>query len=650
MKLPRVSVIIVNFNVEHFLALCLESVFASVKNLDAEIIVVDNHSSDRSVEMVRQRFPNCILIENQENIGFSRANNVGINISAGKYVLLLNPDTVLPEDGLEKAVSYLELHPDVGGLGLRMIDGSGIFLPESRRGLPTPWVSFCKAFGLNWIFPKSPLFGGYYQSYIPENQIHETDILSGASMMMRRETLEKTGNLDEAFFMYGEDVDLSYRIQKAGYRNVYFPDTTIIHFKGESTRRGSLSFVFHFYRSMLLFSQKHFNNHAAFRIFIFCGVLARAFLALLQRFFRNFGGGIIEFCAAFAGMVYIKNWWELNFKGVPGMYPDAFIEMLVPAYILVWLTSIRLIGRYSRNYDYSAIIKGIALGTIIISGITNFFDDYRFSKGLILIGSVWTFLIAIFRHALWQWIQSGTAKIKWPRRKRLLVVGGDSDFLACKELLKHLEGQIIICGLLSQNKEKKDSIPHLGSLEDLHRIIHRLGIDEIVLSVDHLSRKKCIALMEIFAGQGVKLALLPASQSFIIASTEKHNQGIIFQADNIPAIIKPYKLRLKRLADLFSCGLLVFLFPFAILQGVNFISLVSNWFSVLSGEKSWVGLAGSHLNSFGLKSGVISMSDLAGTDADARLLHSMDHIYAEEYHPLEDIWILLKNLKFIGKV
>lgn len=649
MSQPDISIIIVNYNVEHFLSLCLESVFASKGQIDLEVIVVDNHSSDHSVEMVKRDFPQCRLLVNQENLGFSKANNLGIYQSSGKYVLLLNPDTILAEDSLEKAFTYLEANSIVGGLGLRMVDGSGKFLPESRRGMPTPWVSFCKAFGLSRLFPNSPLFGRYYQSYLPENQTHETDILSGASMIIRREVLDKAGLLDESFFMYGEDVDLSYRIQLEGFSNIYFPETTIIHFKGESTRRGSLSFVFHFYKSMLLFSRKHFTKHSAFRIFILCGVAIRASLALINHFFRQFGDLLIEFCIAYVGMVYIKNWWELNFKGIPGMYPDAFIEMLVPGYIIIWLVSSRLVGRFSESYSYGSILQGIALGTFIISGITNFFDDYRFSKGLILIGAVWTYLVVTFRLVLARWLFHGTHKLKMPRRKRLLIVGNQSDFEACQKLLVNFEKRLVLCGWVASDEMEKENPYFLGQLKDLENIIHRIGVDELVIGLKSISRKRTMELIEQFRNKYILFSFLSENKSFIIASTEKHNRGTIYQEDNIPKILLPYNLRLKRLADLVGCFILLAIFPIAILQGASPGLLLSNWFQVISGNKSWIGLANNHLQSFGLKNGVVTLKNLAGPGAESSLLEAMDRIYAQEFHPMEDIWNLLKNLKFTGK-
>ncbi|MGD9494005.1 MAG: glycosyltransferase family 2 protein, partial [Bacteroidales bacterium] len=228
----KLSVVIVNYNVEHFLEQCLASVRLAMKGIDGEVFVVDNNSVDGSVQMVKNKYPEFILIDNKENLGFAKANNQAIRQSRGEYILLLNPDTVVEETTFSKVIDFMDRTPDAGGLGVMMVDGKGKFLPESKRGLPTPEVSFYKIFGLSSLFPRSKRFGKYHLSYLDKQKIHQVEVLSGAFMLLRSETLDKTGLLDETFFMYGEDIDLSYRILKAGYKNYSFPETRIIHYKG----------------------------------------------------------------------------------------------------------------------------------------------------------------------------------------------------------------------------------------------------------------------------------------------------------------------------------------------------------------------------------------------------------------------------------
>ncbi|HVA98512.1 MAG TPA: glycosyltransferase family 2 protein, partial [Bacteroidia bacterium] len=229
----KLSIIIVNYNVQHFLEQCLYSVRKAVSGIETEIFVVDNNSVDGSLAMLKEKFSEVIRIENKENTGFSKANNQAIRQATGEYILLLNPDTVVEEDTFQKIIAFMDKHQEAGGLGVKMLDGKGNFLAESKRGLPTPWVAFYKIFGLSKLFPKSKKFGKYHLGFLDNDKTNEVDVLSGAFMFLRKKVLDTIGLLDEAFFMYGEDIDISYRITLAGYKNYYFPETRIIHYKGE---------------------------------------------------------------------------------------------------------------------------------------------------------------------------------------------------------------------------------------------------------------------------------------------------------------------------------------------------------------------------------------------------------------------------------
>ena len=286
----NLSVIIVSYNVSHFLEQCLKSVIQASRSLEVDIFVVDNCSDDDSVQMVLTKFPSVKLIINKENKGFSKANNQAILQSESDYVLLLNPDTVIEEDALIKTLHFMETHAEAGGLGIKMIDGYGYFLPESKRGLPTPWTSFCKMSHLSQLFPRSALFNRYHLGYLAENETNKIEVLAGAFMLLRRKVLDKIGLLDEDFFMYGEDIDLSFRITKAGNFNYYFPEARMIHYKGESTRKSSLNYVRLFYGAMLIFARKHFagKNERLLSLVILPGVYFRAAIAMIYSLLNSF--------------------------------------------------------------------------------------------------------------------------------------------------------------------------------------------------------------------------------------------------------------------------------------------------------------------------------------------------------------------------
>ena len=278
----KLSVIIVNYNVKYFLEQCLRSVLKASKYVETEIFVVDNNSSDNSLEYLIPLFPEISFIANKNNPGFSKANNQAIELAQGDYILLLNPDTVVGEHTFSNTCDFMDNHPDAGGLGVKMINGYGDFLPESKRGFPSPWNSFCKIFGLSRIFPQSPVFAQYHLRYLNENEIHTVDVLAGAFMLLRKSTLNKTGLLDDAFFMYGEDIDLSYRIRLAGYENYYLPET-IIHYKGESTKKDT-RYVRIFYQAMIIFFRKHYPNYGRlYNFFIHVAIYLRGGIATLRK-------------------------------------------------------------------------------------------------------------------------------------------------------------------------------------------------------------------------------------------------------------------------------------------------------------------------------------------------------------------------------
>src|SRR5689334_6085898 len=254
------SVIIVNYNVKAFLESSLVSVRKALDRIDGEIIVVDNASDDGSVEMMRQKFPSVRLIANERNIGFGAANNVALKTARGRYILLLNPDTVVQEDTFLVMTSYMDAHPEAGAAGCKLLNPDGSFQLPCRRSFPTPWVAFTKITGLSALFPSSRLFGRYNLTYLDPDETYPVDALSGAFMFLRREAYEQTGGFDEEFFMYGEDLDLCYRIQQAGWAIMYVPETQIIHYKGESARRSDIDEVRLFYEAMRLFVRKHIHR------------------------------------------------------------------------------------------------------------------------------------------------------------------------------------------------------------------------------------------------------------------------------------------------------------------------------------------------------------------------------------------------------
>ena len=284
----QLSVVIVSYNVRYYLEQCLRSVFNASNGIEVEAFVVDNHSTDGTLEYLTPLFPQVHFIENEDNVGFSRANNQAIRMATGRYILLLNPDTFVTEQTFHDCLHYLDQHPEVGATGCAMYGWDGRFAWESRRGVPTPWTSFCKMVGLTRLFPHSRHFGRYYMRYLNREEANYIDIISGAFFMLRREALEQVGLLDESFFMYGEDIDLSYRLLQGGWRNAYVP-TPILHYKGESTQKTTFRYVHIFYLAMLIFFDKHFRRRRPLlALLVRLAVLLRAGLDMLKQTLRKF--------------------------------------------------------------------------------------------------------------------------------------------------------------------------------------------------------------------------------------------------------------------------------------------------------------------------------------------------------------------------
>ncbi|QBN18454.1 glycosyltransferase family 2 protein [Flavobacterium nackdongense] len=275
----QLSIIILNYNVRYFLELCVLSVQKAVENIDAEIIVIDNNSADDSCAMIKQRFPNVKLIENSENSGFPKGNNVGVAAAKGEYICILNPDTVVAEDTFSKVLAFAKRQNDLGIVGCKLIDGTGNFLPECKRGVPTPFVAFTKITGLYKVSPK--LFGKYYAQHLSENETGKVDILVGAFMVMKRDLYNEIGGFDEDCFMYSDDIDLSYMALKKGKSNYYYHETSVIHYKGESTVKDG-AYMKRFQEAMNFFYKKHFKVSFLFSVFMKLGIFFFSLVKMIQ--------------------------------------------------------------------------------------------------------------------------------------------------------------------------------------------------------------------------------------------------------------------------------------------------------------------------------------------------------------------------------
>ncbi len=623
-----------------------------MQNIDGEVFMVDNNSVDGSVAMVREKFPKAICIANTENVGFSRANNQAMRLAKGEYILLLNPDTVVQEDTFEKCIAYMDAHPEVGGMGVKMIDGMGNFLPESKRGLPTPAVALYKLSGLIKLFPRSRKFGHYYMGHLPENETNNVEILAGAYMLMRKKTLDEVGLLDEEYFMYGEDIDLSYRIIKGGYKNVYFADTQIIHYKGESTKKGSLNYVFIFYRAMQIFARNHFSSGQAklYNFVINIAIWLRAGLSIISRFTKTIATPLADAAIIFGGMYYLKLYWEHNHRFITGgHYPDIFMQIAVPAYIAVWLGSVFFSGGYDKPTRSWNIWRGLAVGTLLILAVYGLLsEDFRFSRALILLGAIWAALAL----PLWRWAFQFFSKKRIladvRTAKRRIIIGSKDEFKRIENLLSQTDLQAGFTGWLSH--EKNTAPDSVGTLLQLDEILKIYRINEVIFCAKDLSSQEIIKQMSVLQPHQIEIKIAPPESLFVIGSNSINAQGEWYTVQ-VNTITQPGNKRLKRLVDFVGSLIFLFLSPVFILFQKKPMGFLKNLFLVLFGAKTWVGYhpKGNPENLPKIKNGVLNPADQTHTQTtDEQTLSRINFLYAKEYSAQTDLEILLKNLRGLG--
>ena len=665
----RLSVVIVNYNVCYFLEQALLSVRRAAAFLGeaVEVFVVDNNSADDSVAMVRARFPEVILLANTDNPGFSKANNQAIRQARGEFVLLLNPDTVVEENTFRACCDFMAAHPTGGGLGVYMLDGQGKFLPESKRGLPTPAVAFYKIFGLASLFPRSRTFGRYHLGFLDKTQTHEIEVLSGAFMWLRKAALDKVGLLDEDYFMYGEDIDLSYRLRLGGWQNYYFPGTRIIHYKGESTKRTSVNYVFVFYRAMVIFARKHFAPGRAglFSLLINAAIWLRAGTAVARRLASRAAPFLLDAGLIWGGMYLLKTYWERNHKFMPGLYPPRYMLVAVPVYILVWLASVYLSGGYERPLKTGRLVRGIVAGTVFISAISNFLDAWRFSKALIILGGAWAVVALLGRQLLAHFVRYRDFRLSERRQKNIAIIGFEAEAGRVRQLLAAAAVPARVIGRISPRAEPPPLAAHLanqpfrpspdellGSTAELNQLIRLYALEELIFCGQDLPAGQLMTLMQTGRGPAVSFKILPENSQYIIGSSSKDAPGDFYALHQPLRLHQPAQRRAKRLLDVaVSVGLLL-LSPLLVWFQGRKMGFLRNCGRVLLGRRQWVGLH--YQGGTGQPgAGVLSPIDAAATDPAAPLSEAtcrrLELLYAKDYEPEMDLRIVARCWRRLGQ-
>lgn len=647
----KLSIVIVNYNVEYFLEQCLYSVRRALQGIDGEVFVVDNNSVDGSLKMLSQKFPEVKLIANKENVGFSRANNQAIRMSTGEYVLLLNPDTVVEDDTFSKCLGFMDAHPEAGGLGVKMVDGKGRFLPESKRGLPTPMTAFYKMFGLTKLFPHSRRFARYYMGHLSNDETNEVEILAGAFMLMRKEALDKVGLLDETFFMYGEDIDLSYRITQGGYKNFYFPETRIIHYKGESTKKTSVNYVFVFYKAMEIFAKKHFGQKRAFMFsfLINMAIYFKAFLALVSQFFSKAFMPVIDCLLGFGGLAAISYFWgrTVVYDGA-GSYPVVLFAVVLPIYIFIWLMCSYFCGGYDRPYGYGKSVLGVAIGSVLILVLYALLpESLRFSRALILFGTLWLALEMCLTRFVGYLSGNEAFQLKKNMKKRFLLIGSETEVQRVQTLLDSTSIKPDFIGLVASDAQNDVPEGFIGNIQQVPDIITIYKISEVIFCSKDVPHQLIIDKMVEWHASNVDYKIAPEDSLSIIGSNSINTRGDLYTVD-IKAIDTKPNRRNKRLFDvLISVFSILFWLPLALLVKHPW-QFLKNAVRVLFGRRTWVGycpMKEDALKLPAIKRGVFnpaSYLDVTSLD-EKNFLSQLNLVYARDYTVWKDAEIFFKS-------
>lgn len=644
------SVVIVNYNVCHFLDQCLYSLFHSeLSGMELDVWVVDNNSDDESVAMVREKYPQVHLIANSDNQGFSRANNQALReILNGEdrisnsdeladaqssnpdspLILILNPDTLVERDTLRQCADYMQQHAECGGLGVKMLDASGNFLRESKRGFPSPRTSFYKICGFSRLFPRHPRYAAYYMGHLDDDAVNEVDILPGAFLMTRASVLQQVGLFDESYFMYAEDIDLSWRIHEAGYRNVYFPTARILHYKGESTRKETLSYVYTFYHAMAIFTRHYFGGkNGKFKMFLLqMGIWLRALVGWLGRIAGRLLLPMADLLLSWSGFVVIKHLWATYWASNIDYYPSLYTWMVLPLYSLILLTAVYLSGGYDKPMRPLKIAQGVALGGLALLAFYSLLDEtMRYSRAIVLLGSLWTFVSTLLLRALLGSLRVPGFNRRSQSHRRYLIVGGEEQQRRVFDLLGDL-------GIVPRSV--------ITTSQRLTEVNQR--VDEVVFCAQDVPLKQILNDTATWRYRRTNFRIVPATDDVLLGSnyTECPEQLYV---DNFARINSVSSRRNKRLFDLSASLLLLACTPLIFWFQLDKRSYLSHCWQVLSGRRTWVGYTSPDPTLPRIRQGLLTTSDRLPhvKHPDSTLL---DGQYAQHYRIATDFTILILNL------
>jgi hypothetical protein len=630
---PDLSVVIVNYNVREFLAQALRSVERAARHLRVEVIVVDNNSVDGSVPMVRSRFPRIRLVPNDRNAGFGAANNQALELAQGRYVLILNPDTIVQEDTLDTLVRFMDEHPNAGAVGCQILNPDGTFAPESRRAFPTPRVAFFRMSGLGRLFPQSPVFGRYNMTFLSRDEEAEVDALSGSCMLIRRAALfgdpadpgrRGAGLFDEAFFMYGEDLDLCFRIQKAGWSIHYTPATRIIHYKGESTKKGEFRYVRLFYGAMVRFARKHLHGRYSglFIAMLQAAIVVRATISLLTGAARRMAEPLADFAIMYV-VVAAAGW-------IRSLAPDTavralFLVTVAPAFATGTVLGIALTGGYRRSWEHRVrpVLAGAAIGFLLVAAISFFVPAIAFSRAVVAVSlPVGALLLSIRRLAR-------QARASEPRLA--LLVGPMDEAVRLDGMLRsHPRPPFRLIGYVDPDEpteapggDGEAGSRSLGALHHLRDLVRLHRVDNVVFATRDLSNQRIFEVIQSLRDLPVEFRMLAEGRSHVIGKASVSELAVPELSASVSDAVRVRTTAARRAFEIPAAigGLLLvpFVLPAALAGGrdgraARALGRLVQLPAVLTGRLSLVGVHPDHAGlvpaDWRLNEGVFNIADV----------------------------------------
>lgn len=639
---PDISIVIVNYNVKEFLYQCLMSIRKASDTFTVETIVVDNNSTDNSIDYLEPLFPDVKFICLSENIGFGRANNLAFKAAKGKYILVLNPDTIIQENTLRVMYDYMELNQQVGIAGCKVLNADGSFQLPCRRGFPTPWAAFCKLFGLQSVFPKSKFFAQYNQTFRDENETYYIDAVIGAFMFCRKEVIDKLEGFLEDFFMYGEDLDLCYRTYKLGYKVAYVHTTSIIHYKGESTKRSSINDNKHFYQAMEIFAKKNSTNSSLFLLFLKLGIKLRQFFAVLQKYKSDIL--FITFDLLTANLFLIISTYLRfdNYFNFPSYaYPTVFIVLTLSIFI-----SLMSVGEYFEN---SKSVKKVFLGYLItfflLSSLTYYFKEFAFSRGVLLMTITFGIAASSFARMIYNLLK----RLKGSEADRnIALVGYTDNFDKIIEQIQIFGGKnanLLGYVSLSANEINNSKLKIIGNVDYLDKLINQYNLSEIIFNNNLVSNNKFLSYISKFNNSNVRFHLAKEYNDLISSRIldEITAKDIYSSKYNYNKFrVKFYKSFVDIMIGIF--GFTLFLPVFLLFYVGGNKQVFTNLLSLLNREKTLVGIYPS-MNWGNYKTGIFGLAHIVNQDLlNQQLADKLNEYYLKEYSFSLDIDILVKSI------